>query len=265
MKKNEIEEVKNEKLRASPPRFYNVWVCYDGVAKVIEVNIDEQAKRDNPTLPRPPSLVLRSKVNLREHLNQESYFGFSTSTRSKYQLNGFVVETHFSEVPLLRRAIRAINRQVKENFSFVPFGIASSEQCRPCCHLKIKNLKELVLDDIETSITSLSAIASGFVKLERLVLAHSERIIVDLEVCSIAKKCVGLKKLCINGCFRVSDEGIEAFGSGCPNSVELSIKNCRDVSGEVADWLRERMPSLAVKLDIEPDEIDNEEDRVFSD
>nr|GMD53890.1 F-box protein At1g47056-like [Ipomoea batatas] len=129
-----------------------------------------------------------------------------------------------------------------------------------------KNLKELVLDGMETSITSLSAIASGCVKLERLVLAHSERI-GDPEVCCIAKKCVGLKKLCINGCLRVSDEGIEAFGSGCPNLVELSIKNCRDVSGEVADWLRERRPSLAVKLDIEADEIENEEewDWVFRD
>nr|GMD56787.1 F-box protein At1g47056-like [Ipomoea batatas] len=129
-----------------------------------------------------------------------------------------------------------------------------------------KNLKELVLDGMVTSITSLSAIASGCVKLERLVLAHSERI-GDPEVCCIAKKCVGLKKLCINGCLRVSDEGIEAFGSGCPNLVELSMKNCRDVSGEVADWLIERRPSLAVKLDIEADEIGNEEewDWVFSD
>nr|GMD55788.1 hypothetical protein Iba_chr11dCG11330 [Ipomoea batatas] len=44
-------------------------------------------------------------------------------------------------------------------------------------------------------------------------------------------------------------------------------RHCRDVSGEIADWLRERRPSLAVKLDIEADEIENEEewDWVFRD
>nr|GMD54320.1 hypothetical protein Iba_chr11cCG11020 [Ipomoea batatas] len=44
-------------------------------------------------------------------------------------------------------------------------------------------------------------------------------------------------------------------------------RHCRDVSGEIADWLRERRPSLAMKLDIEADEIENEEewDWVFRD
>nr|GMD50513.1 hypothetical protein Iba_chr11aCG13330 [Ipomoea batatas] len=45
--------------------------------------------------------------------------------------------------------------------------------------------------------------------------------------------------------------------------AELGRENGRhykDVSGEIADWLRERRPSLAVKLDIEADEIENEEE-----
>ncbi|XP_031117347.1 probable L-type lectin-domain containing receptor kinase S.5 [Ipomoea triloba] len=66
--------------------YYNIWVCYDGVAKVIEVYMAEQ-KRNDPTPPRPFSPVLRSEINLREHLNQESYFGFSASTGIKFQLN----------------------------------------------------------------------------------------------------------------------------------------------------------------------------------
>lgn len=116
-----------------------------------------------------------------------------------------------------------------------------------------KNLKELVLDGIKSTVTSLSLIACGCVKLERLVLCNSETI-GDPEVSCIASKCVGLKKLCISGC-KVSDEGIEAFASGCPNLVEICVKNCRDVSGEVADWLRVKRHSLAVNLEIKEDEI----------
>ncbi|KAG5534428.1 hypothetical protein RHGRI_022527 [Rhododendron griersonianum] len=61
-------------------RFYNVWVQYDGVNKVIEVYIARQAELEGETPSRPDTPVLKSNLDLREVLNQRSYFGFSAST-----------------------------------------------------------------------------------------------------------------------------------------------------------------------------------------
>ncbi|CAL5324147.1 hypothetical protein CsSME_00003124 [Camellia sinensis var. sinensis] len=73
-------------IELSPPgrtSFFNVWVQYDGTRKVIEVYIAQQANRSDPTPPRPAVPVLRSDLNIRDVLNQYSYFGFSASTGSK--------------------------------------------------------------------------------------------------------------------------------------------------------------------------------------
>nr|GLL19035.1 probable L-type lectin-domain containing receptor kinase S.5 [Ipomoea trifida] len=93
---NGVRSVKVESLRAhgivlapnsSNASFYNVWVQYDGVAKVMEVYIGKQETQLGPDSPKPVSPVLKLGLDLREHLNQESYFGFSASTGVKYQLN----------------------------------------------------------------------------------------------------------------------------------------------------------------------------------
>ncbi|XP_058180562.1 probable L-type lectin-domain containing receptor kinase S.5 [Rhododendron vialii] len=68
-------------------RFYNVWVQYDGVHKVIEVYIARQGELEGETPSRPDSPVLKSILDLREVLNQHSYFGFSASTGHNAQLN----------------------------------------------------------------------------------------------------------------------------------------------------------------------------------
>ncbi|KAG5534429.1 hypothetical protein RHGRI_022528 [Rhododendron griersonianum] len=69
-------------------RFYNAWVQYDGVSKVIEVYIARQAEHDVETPSRPDTPVLISNLNLGEVLKyQYSYFGFSASTGNNVQLN----------------------------------------------------------------------------------------------------------------------------------------------------------------------------------
>ncbi|KAJ8567297.1 hypothetical protein K7X08_019505 [Anisodus acutangulus] len=110
------------------------------------------------------------------------------------------------------------------------------------------NLKELVLIGLNPTSTSLLTIASNCQKLERLALCGSDSI-GDPEVSCIATKCMALKKLCIKGC-EVTDEGIKSFAWGCPNLVKIKVKKCKNVTGDVADWLRARRRSLAVNLDV---------------
>ncbi|KAJ7952817.1 F-box protein [Quillaja saponaria] len=115
------------------------------------------------------------------------------------------------------------------------------------------NLQELVLIGIYPTSLSLLALASNCQRLERLALCGIGTI-GDAEIEFIAAKCVALKKLCIKGC-PVSNTGIEALAWGCPNLVKIKVKKCRRVTGQVADWLRERRSSLAVNFDegeIEP-------------
>ncbi|KAI8541011.1 hypothetical protein RHMOL_Rhmol08G0029800 [Rhododendron molle] len=69
--------------------YYNVWVQYDGVNKVIELYIAQQAKLDGETPSQPSTPVLKRNLDLGAVLNQYSYFGFSGSTGSvDSQFNG---------------------------------------------------------------------------------------------------------------------------------------------------------------------------------
>ncbi|KAF7809861.1 F-box protein SKIP2 [Senna tora] len=109
------------------------------------------------------------------------------------------------------------------------------------------NLQELVLIGIYPTSLSLTAIASNCRSLERLALCGISTI-GDEEIDCIAVKCVALKKLCIKGC-SISNAGIEALASGCPNLVKIKVKKCRKVTGEVVEWLRGRRGSLAFSFD----------------
>ncbi|KAG8373505.1 hypothetical protein BUALT_Bualt11G0031200 [Buddleja alternifolia] len=68
-------------------KFYNVWVDYDGMKMVMDVYITEQATYKGPTPRKPEIPILSANLNLRDHVNQYSYFGFSASTGNDYQLN----------------------------------------------------------------------------------------------------------------------------------------------------------------------------------
>ncbi|KAM1174897.1 F-box protein SKIP2 [Malus sylvestris] len=109
------------------------------------------------------------------------------------------------------------------------------------------NILELVLIGVNPTSLSLTAIASNCQKLERLALCGSGSI-GDAEFACIAAKCVALKKLCIKGC-PISDVGLEMLAWGCPSLAKIKVKKCRGVSGEVAEWLRERRGSLIVNWD----------------
>ncbi|CAN6680062.1 unnamed protein product [Malus baccata var. baccata] len=114
--------------------------------------------------------------------------------------------------------------------------IAISKEC--------PNIQELVLIGVNPTSLSLTAIASNCQKLERLALCGSGSI-GDAEFACIAAKCVALKKLCIKGC-PISNVGLEMLAWGCPSLSKIKVKKCRGVSGEAAEWLRERRGSLTV-------------------
>ncbi|KAK4411624.1 putative L-type lectin-domain containing receptor kinase S.5 [Sesamum angolense] len=91
---NSVKSIKTESLTphnitiaSIGARFYNVWVDYDGLNMVLDVYIAEQAKIEGATPPKPSSPILSADLNLRDHLNQYSYFGFSASTGNDSQLN----------------------------------------------------------------------------------------------------------------------------------------------------------------------------------
>ncbi|OMO78861.1 hypothetical protein CCACVL1_14054 [Corchorus capsularis] len=109
------------------------------------------------------------------------------------------------------------------------------------------NLQELVLIGVNPTKLSLEMLATNCQNLERLALCGSDTV-GDAEISCIAVKCIALKKLCIKSC-PVSDQGMEALASGCPNLVKVKVKKCRNVTTEGADWLRANRGSLAVNLD----------------
>lgn len=109
------------------------------------------------------------------------------------------------------------------------------------------NLQELVLIGVNPTKLSLEMLASNCLNLERLALCGSDTV-GDPEISCIAAKCVALKKLCIKSC-PVSDHGMEALASGCPNLVKVKVKKCKGVTSEGGDWLRLTRGSLSVNLD----------------
>ncbi|CAI9753287.1 unnamed protein product [Fraxinus pennsylvanica] len=76
----------NITIAPKDPKFYNIWVDYDGSKKFLAVYIAE-ATKTGPTPPKPSSPIISSELNLREILTQYSYFGFSASTGNTIQLN----------------------------------------------------------------------------------------------------------------------------------------------------------------------------------
>ncbi|KAF9602861.1 hypothetical protein IFM89_031807 [Coptis chinensis] len=60
---------------------YNVWVQYNGRTKFLEVYMDKEDK------PKPSLPILNESINLKDYVNQISYFGFSASTGTTAQLN----------------------------------------------------------------------------------------------------------------------------------------------------------------------------------
>lgn len=91
---NSVKSVKSEPLtphgiELAPigARFYNIWIHYDGFKKVLDVYIIEQMTKTGTTPTRPKVPILTHNVDLREFVNQESYFGFSASTGHFNQLN----------------------------------------------------------------------------------------------------------------------------------------------------------------------------------
>ncbi|KDP24908.1 hypothetical protein JCGZ_24286 [Jatropha curcas] len=62
-------------------KIYMVWINYDGAKKEINVYMAEQGT------PKPARAVLNANLDLKDHVNQTSYFGFAASTGTSYELN----------------------------------------------------------------------------------------------------------------------------------------------------------------------------------
>ncbi|KAI5438455.1 hypothetical protein KIW84_024264, partial [Lathyrus oleraceus] len=68
-------------------KIYALWVEYDGDRKNIDVYMAEQPSKDAPIVEKPVKPVLTSGLDLKQVLNQDSYFGFSASTGNFAELN----------------------------------------------------------------------------------------------------------------------------------------------------------------------------------
>ncbi|GAA0150067.1 hypothetical protein LIER_09089 [Lithospermum erythrorhizon] len=92
---NSIISEKNESLtphgfEIAPigAKFFNFWIDYDGVSKIMQVYIAQQAEKEGTTPPKPSSPILEyGNLDLRKHVNEYSNFGFSASTGDHTQLN----------------------------------------------------------------------------------------------------------------------------------------------------------------------------------
>ncbi|KAG9154701.1 hypothetical protein Leryth_019044 [Lithospermum erythrorhizon] len=92
---NSVESVKTESLSKhgidiAPigPKFFNFWVQYNGSSKVLDIFVAEQEEKTGPTPPKPYSPILSHKnLDLKNIVNEYSYFGFSGSTGNYSQLN----------------------------------------------------------------------------------------------------------------------------------------------------------------------------------
>ncbi|KAG9129122.1 hypothetical protein Leryth_006391 [Lithospermum erythrorhizon] len=92
---NSIISEKNESLtphgfEIAPigAKFFNFWIDYDGVSKIMQVYIAQQAEKKGSTPPKPSSPILEyGNLDLRKYVNEYSYFGFSASTGDHTQLN----------------------------------------------------------------------------------------------------------------------------------------------------------------------------------
>lgn len=67
--------------------FYVLWVEYDGARKVLDVFMASQPDKDAPIVAKPMKPVLSSDLDLRSIVKQSSYFGFSASTGTTFELN----------------------------------------------------------------------------------------------------------------------------------------------------------------------------------
>ncbi|KAF2290105.1 hypothetical protein GH714_002535 [Hevea brasiliensis] len=108
-------------------------------------------------------------------------------------------------------------------------------------------LQELVLMGVPLSVSSLTVLASNCRGLERLAICNTDSV-GDPEMALIAEKFYALKKLCIKNC-PISEPGIEAIGSGCPNLVKLKVKRCRGISQESIKKLKMQRSWVVVSID----------------
>lgn len=221
------------------------------------------------------SLILGAK-----NLRTLKLFRCSGDWDKLFQLMASQQVTSIVEVHLERLQISDVGMQSISNYSNLEilhlvktpectdFGLVSiAERCRILRKLHIDgwkanrigdegliavakhcpNLQELVLIGVNPTKLSLEMLASNCLNLERLALCGSDTV-GDPEISCIAAKCVALKKLCIKSC-PVSDHGMEALASGCPNLVKVKVKKCKGVTSEGGDWLRLTRGSLSVNLD----------------
>ncbi|TYH72053.1 hypothetical protein ES332_D05G227100v1 [Gossypium tomentosum] len=134
---------------------------------------------------------------------------------------------------------------------------------------RVTGIVEIHMERIQVSDIGLTAI-SNCLNLEILHLVKTPEC-TNVGLGSVAEKCRLLRKLHIDGwkanrigdqgliavakfcliyyMLPVSDHGMEALASGCPNLVKVKVKKCRGVTSEGVEWLRTNRGSLVINLD----------------
>ncbi|XP_061997206.1 probable L-type lectin-domain containing receptor kinase S.5 [Rosa rugosa] len=96
VKSNKTVPLSDYGIEIAPPgtELYMVWIQYDGGSHNLSVFMANQTdqKKDGKGAfvnirPRPTSPILTANINLKDIVNQKSYFGFAASTGSYIQLN----------------------------------------------------------------------------------------------------------------------------------------------------------------------------------
>lgn len=77
----------NFEIAPNGTQFYVLWIEYNGDRKLIEVYMETQSSPDLPIVKKPAKPVLSSSLDLKNVVNQKSYFGFSASTGNTVELN----------------------------------------------------------------------------------------------------------------------------------------------------------------------------------
>ncbi|XP_050366206.1 probable L-type lectin-domain containing receptor kinase S.5 [Argentina anserina] len=92
VKSNKTVPLSDYGIEIAPPGivFYMVWIQYDGVSHNLSVFMANQTRNADETFTirlRPTTPILTANLNLKDIVNQKSYFGFAASTGSYIQLN----------------------------------------------------------------------------------------------------------------------------------------------------------------------------------
>ncbi|KAE8008946.1 hypothetical protein FH972_005404 [Carpinus fangiana] len=95
---------------------HSVWVQYNGSSKLMEVYMGKQGE------PKPEKPLLSETINLKDYVNQQSYFGFAASTGNNTEIELHCVLKWSLEVDVLKEESDSISLKIGLGVG-VPAGV----------------------------------------------------------------------------------------------------------------------------------------------